>query len=134
MRLKKKSAADLAGRSLDRMAWHRFRRNPLSIASLVVIGFFLVVALLGYLITPDHTPYCNQQYLELATLKPFSKATFLYSSPKLGEVDAEGGRRSVSPKRWVCEVCGYVYEGDEVPDDFICPWCKHGKSDFKLVE
>ena len=35
------------------------------------------------------------------------------------------------PKKWVCEVCGYVYEGDEVPDDFICPWCKHGKSDFK---
>ena len=37
-------------------------------------------------------------------------------------------------KRWVCEVCGYVYEGDELPDDFICPWCKHGKSDFKLME
>ena len=37
-------------------------------------------------------------------------------------------------KKWVCEVCGYVYEGDEVPDDFICPWCKHGKADFKLME
>ena len=37
-------------------------------------------------------------------------------------------------KRWVCEVCGYVYEGDELPDDFVCPWCKHGKSDFKLME
>ena len=37
-------------------------------------------------------------------------------------------------KRWVCEVCGYVYEGDEMPEDFICPWCKHGKSDFKLME
>lgn len=75
--LKKKSHADLSGHSLDRMAWRRFRRNPLSIASLAVIGLFLLVALLGYLITPDHTPYCNQQYLELATLKPFSKATFL---------------------------------------------------------
>ena len=37
-------------------------------------------------------------------------------------------------KKWVCEVCGYVYEGDELPDDFICPWCKHGKSDFRLME
>ena len=63
--------------SLDRQAWHRFRRNPLSIASLVVIGLFALVALLGYLITPDPTPYCNQQYLELATLKPGSKATML---------------------------------------------------------
>jgi peptide/nickel transport system permease protein len=59
------------------MAWRRFRRNPLSIASLVVIVLFSLVAILGYLITPDHTPCCNQQYLELATLKPFSKATFL---------------------------------------------------------
>ena len=56
------------------------------------------------------------------------------SSPRLGEVDANGGRRSVTTKKWVCEVCGYVYEGDEMPNDFICPWCKHGKSDFKLME
>lgn len=37
-------------------------------------------------------------------------------------------------KRWVCDVCGYVYEGDELPADFICPWCKHPASEFKLVE
>ena len=36
--------------------------------------------------------------------------------------------------RWVCDVCGYVYEGDELPADFICPWCKHPASDFKLAE
>lgn len=71
------SKADLAGRSLDRMAWHRFRHNPLAVASLVVIGLFALVAILGYLITPDPTPYCNQQYLELATRKPGSHATFL---------------------------------------------------------
>ena len=75
--LKKHSAADLAGRSLDRQAWRRFRRNPLSVASLVVIGLFALVALLGYLITPDSTPHCNQQYLELATLPPGSRATML---------------------------------------------------------
>lgn len=32
--------------------------------------------------------------------------------------------------RWVCQTCGYVYEGDEIPPDFICPWCKHGAADF----
>lgn len=42
---------------------------------------------------------------------------------------AEGGK-----KKWVCDVCGYVYEGDELPADFICPWCKHPASDFKPVE
>lgn len=36
-------------------------------------------------------------------------------------------------KRWVCKVCGYIYEGDELPDDFICPLCKHGKEDFELL-
>lgn len=60
------------------MAWKRFCRNKLSVASLVVIGFFVCIALLGYLITPDSTPYCNQQYLELATLKPFSRIEFTY--------------------------------------------------------
>ena len=74
---RKHSHADLAGRSLDRMAWRRFRSNPLSVASLAVIGLFALMALLGYLITPDHTPDCNQQYLELATLKPISRATIL---------------------------------------------------------
>jgi len=31
---------------------------------------------------------------------------------------------------WVCNVCGYIYEGEEIPDDFICPLCKHGVADF----
>lgn len=34
-------------------------------------------------------------------------------------------------KGWVCKICGYVYEGEELPDDFICPLCKHGKEDFE---
>ncbi|MBP5542253.1 MAG: ABC transporter permease [Bacteroidales bacterium] len=63
--------------SLSHEAWRRFRRNPTAIAGLVVIGLFALVAILGYAITPDGTPHCNQQYLELATLKPGSKATFL---------------------------------------------------------
>ncbi|MBE5797719.1 MAG: flavin reductase [Clostridiales bacterium] len=37
-------------------------------------------------------------------------------------------------KSWVCTVCGYVYEGDEVPEDFLCPLCRHGKQDFVLQE
>ena len=34
---------------------------------------------------------------------------------------------------WVCKVCGYVHEGAEMPDDFSCPLCKHGKEDFEHV-
>ncbi len=32
---------------------------------------------------------------------------------------------------FVCKVCGYIYEGDTLPDDFICPLCKHGAADFE---
>lgn len=34
---------------------------------------------------------------------------------------------------WKCKICGYVYEGEELPEDFICPWCKHPASDFEKV-
>ena len=36
-------------------------------------------------------------------------------------------------KGFVCKVCGYVYEGDELPADFICPLCKHGAADFEPI-
>ncbi len=35
--------------------------------------------------------------------------------------------------KWVCRICGYVYEGDELPADFICPLCKHPSTDFEKV-
>lgn len=35
--------------------------------------------------------------------------------------------------KWVCKICGYVHEGEELPDDFICPWCKHPADDFERV-
>lgn len=34
---------------------------------------------------------------------------------------------------WVCKICGYVYEGEELPADFICPLCKHGAADFEKL-
>ncbi len=37
-------------------------------------------------------------------------------------------------KGFVCKVCGYVYEGDELPEDFVCPLCKHGAADFEPIE
>jgi len=37
-------------------------------------------------------------------------------------------------KGYVCKICGYVYEGDPLPADFICPLCKHGADDFEPIE
>lgn len=61
----------------------------------------------------------------LSNEKPLTYAHYLENiKPK---PKAETGEKVV----WVCRICGYVYEGDPLPDDFICPLCKHGKVDFE---
>lgn len=37
-------------------------------------------------------------------------------------------------KGWVCTICGYVHEDENLPDDFICPLCKHGANDFEKIK
>jgi flavorubredoxin/flavin reductase (DIM6/NTAB) family NADH-FMN oxidoreductase RutF len=37
-------------------------------------------------------------------------------------------------KGWVCKICGYIYEGEDLPEDFICPLCKHGAADFEPIK
>ena len=37
-------------------------------------------------------------------------------------------------KGFVCKICGYIYEGDELPEDIICPLCKHGAVDFEPIQ
>ncbi len=50
--------------------------------------------------------------------------------------------KNVKPKKeekkeeksgYVCSLCGYIYEGDELPDDFVCPLCNHGKEFFEKL-
>ncbi len=71
--------------------------------------------------------------MEAKVLSDSPSITYAYYQqhikPKPATAPAAGGK-----KKWVCEVCGYVYEGDELPADFICPWCKHSARDFKLEE
>ena len=42
-------------------------------------------------------------------------------------------KNEVSGERWICNICGYIYEG-HLPDDFICPLCKHGAADFSRMD
>ncbi len=43
-------------------------------------------------------------------------------------------KRTKTVKRWVCTICGFVYDGDTLPEDYICPWCKHGAEAFELMD
>ena len=36
-------------------------------------------------------------------------------------------------KGYICKICGYVYEGETLPEDFVCPLCKHGAADFEKI-
>lgn len=80
----------------------------------------------------SHTMFIAE-VTEARTLTTSPSITYAYYQqhikPKPAAAPAAGGK-----KKWVCEVCGYVYEGDELPADFVCPWCKHPASDFKLME
>jgi len=40
---------------------------------------------------------------------------------------------SAPAKGWRCRICGYIYEGEELPADFVCPICKHGAADFEKL-
>ena len=66
------------------------------------------------------------------TLSREPSATYAYYQanikPRPAAPAAESGK-----KRWVCTVCGYIYEGETLPADFICPICKHPASDFEPV-
>ena len=43
-------------------------------------------------------------------------------------------KQEEKPKKgYVCRICGYFHEGEELPEDFVCPICKHGKDDFEPV-
>ena len=63
--------------SLSVLAWRKFRKNKLGFGSLVFIMIAVLIALLGYLVTPDSTPFANDQYLELGLRKPGTTVTFL---------------------------------------------------------
>lgn len=61
--------------------------------------------------------------------KPMSYAYYQENKNDLIKVTTEKGKTA-----WVCTICGYVYYGEELPDDFKCPMCGVGKALFKIKE
>jgi flavorubredoxin/flavin reductase (DIM6/NTAB) family NADH-FMN oxidoreductase RutF len=65
---------------------------------------------------------------ESRVLSPLETMTYTYYHNNVKpQPDTEG------KKGWVCKVCGFIYEGEELPDDYICPLCKHGVADFEPI-
>ncbi|MCR5190544.1 MAG: ABC transporter permease [Bacteroidales bacterium] len=63
--------------SIFSITWRKFRKNRFGMGWFVFLCLLVTISLLGYLITPDHTPYCNEQILEIRLLKPGTQMDFL---------------------------------------------------------
>ncbi|MBR6007902.1 MAG: flavin reductase, partial [Clostridia bacterium] len=69
------------------------------------------------------------QVTEARVLSDKPTMTYTYYQENVKPKPATEGK-----KGWVCTVCGYIYEGDTLPEDFICPLCKHPASDFEPIK
>ena len=67
---------------------------------------------------------------DMEVLSPAPSATYAYYQ---SSIKPKPEKPAQGKTTWRCTVCGYVYEGETLPPDFICPLCKHPASDFEKV-
>lgn len=83
-----------------------------------------------------HTVDCQTHTLfivsldEAITLSDENPVTYDYYHKHIKQT---APKKEEGKKGYVCKICGYVYEGEPLPEDFICPWCKHPASDFEKL-
>ena len=65
--------------SPSKQIWNRFKRNKLAFGGLIFILLLMLIGILGYLITPDQTPYANNQILQISKEKPGSTFKFFFN-------------------------------------------------------
>lgn len=65
---------------------------------------------------------------EVLSQDPSVTYAFYQKNIKVNQQPSSG---SAEKKGWICTVCGYIYEGEELPADFVCPWCNHDASYFE---
>ncbi|MDY6085486.1 MAG: flavin reductase [Peptoniphilaceae bacterium] len=70
---------------------------------------------------------------KMEVLNDVASATYDYYQSEIKPQPEAVGRTEDGQTIWRCRVCGYEYVGDELPDDFVCPVCKHPAYDFEKV-
>jgi len=107
----------IAGKSLSAHAWRKFRKNRLAFAALLFILLVAIIAILGYLITPDSSPMANTQHLELARQKPgFSVDMLSLKRQGLSESRNAFGKMLFGqyPEHQEVPIGGYRIEGEHI--------------------
>lgn len=71
---------------------------------------------------------------DMETLSDLPSATYGYYQSNIKPKPENTGKTRDGKTIWRCRICGYEYVGEELPEDFICPICKHPASDFEKVK
>ena len=80
----------------------------------------------------SHTMFIGE-ITDMEVLSEDASATYDYYMNNIKPKPQEVGKTKDGQTIWRCTICGYEYVGEELPEDFICPICKHPASDFKKV-
>ena len=80
----------------------------------------------------SHTMFIGE-VTDMETLSEAPSVTYEYYLNHIKPKPEAVGTTKDGQTVWRCKICGYEYVGEELPDDFICPLCKHPASDFEKV-
>ena len=118
-----------SGRNTDKLEGQKLLRSANGLAVLPrYINSFMSLSVEQYIDLDTHGMFiCSVE--EARVLSDVETMTYAYYHANVKpKPDTE------SKKGYVCKICGYVYEGEPLPDDFICPLCKHGAADFEKIQ
>ncbi len=118
-----------SGRNADKFAGEEVVRSDNGLVFLTkYINAFMSLKVEQYLDLDTHGMFiCSVE--EARVMSDRDTMTYTYYQSNVKPKPQTDGK-----KGFVCKVCGYVYEGDELPDDFVCPLCKHGPADFEPIQ
>ena len=68
---------------------------------------------------------------DMALLNDDQSVTYEYYLGHIKPNPQKAGKTEIGQTIWRCRICGYEYTGEKLPDDFVCPVCKHPASDFE---
>ena len=116
------------GRSVDKFAGQKVYRSDNGLVFLdKYINAFMSLKVEQYVDLGTHGMFiCS--VTEARVMNDLDTMTYTYYQKNVKPKPETDGK-----KGFVCKVCGYIYEGDELPDDFICPLCIHGAADFEPI-
>lgn len=117
-----------SGRTVDKFAGMEVLRSDNGLTFLPrYINSFMSLKVESYVDMDTHGMFiCT--VTEARVMSDAETMTYTYYQKNVKPKPQVGGK-----KGFVCKVCGWIYEGDELPDDIICPLCKHGAADFEPI-